>query len=600
MKPTERMLQSIKKSIPDATLEKYLGSGEFGVVHKAVLLEKTGKINVAIKTYDISIIRTTKPHQLKIIVDKINDEISSLKTLVSPSVIKIYKVVHDEQGEIIHLVLEFCEGGDLDQALSKRKTGYPESQVKIWLKDLAEGFLLLDSHKIIHRDIKPANLLLNGGKIVIADFGVSKFGHLGVTFTRCGSPLFAAPEVLLHLGHNTKADVWSLGVTIYMLLYGKDPWNCWNGFTRQPLNGDILDKKIYSGDRLSFPSDPPIESSLKNLLKRMIVFEQEDRISWQGILDSPYLKDFFSSAAVSGFVDTENQIPATKNASKTFNFASQNNSEHPVKAGNGTLLIDSDVSEAVGLSTAMLHQNPVGFFHNPPDKQTPEKTASSYFTYLCNCVKFFLETGVAFEYCQNHPDVYHTDIWKRMGLLGAIVNKVNLELVKNSLFEIESKAQPKSIETIIVAYYNNPDLGKYKQKLLDYKPRVDKALKNSIDFMQKNYVGNTVAWTLVALQSPGFTESSAAAKLANKEAHVLSIEASKMNQKGLLRDDTFFHVKQALGRVYLCLTYQNAMEFREKSSKKPFDWKAFLSKLNNEQDVDELYLTATDYCATHQ
>lgn len=79
----------------------------------------------------------------------------------------------------------------------------------------------------MHRDIKPANILLHNGKIKIADFGLSKClkSPTDVADTMVGSPLYMSPEVLKGESYTMKADIWSLGIVLFEMVYGTCPFD---------------------------------------------------------------------------------------------------------------------------------------------------------------------------------------------------------------------------------------------------------------------------------------------------------------------------------------------------------------------------------------
>lgn len=86
---------------------------------------------------------------------------------------------------------------------------------------ILNSFKTLVKHKIMHRDFKLANILLHDGEIKIADFGFSKLlTNEEFTETMLGSPLNMAPEVLGGTQYNSKADIWSIGVVFYEMLFG--------------------------------------------------------------------------------------------------------------------------------------------------------------------------------------------------------------------------------------------------------------------------------------------------------------------------------------------------------------------------------------------
>lgn len=143
----------------------------------------------------------------------------------------------------IYLVLEYCSGGELFDYLVARKR-LSETEVRTIMRDLFHALLYIHSKGFAHRDIKPENILMDDKrKIKLIDFGLAanlatnKFKFLE---TCCGSPAYAAPELLLGLKYSGPAiDVWSSGVLFYSLLTGRLPF--------EDENLQILYRKIQSG-----------------------------------------------------------------------------------------------------------------------------------------------------------------------------------------------------------------------------------------------------------------------------------------------------------------------------------------------------------------
>lgn len=111
------------------------------------------------------------------------------------------------------------------------------------------GFKVLHENKIMHRDVKLANIFLHDDIVVIGDFGFAKMGDVAVT--NLGTPMTMAPELLLsnsNKSYSSKADLWSLGVCFYHMLYGKMPFEA---KTYEALKNKV---RLYSGDNTKFPS----------------------------------------------------------------------------------------------------------------------------------------------------------------------------------------------------------------------------------------------------------------------------------------------------------------------------------------------------------
>ena len=123
----------------------------------------------------------------------------------------------------------------------------------------------MKDEKIIHRDIKPKNILIHGGNVKISDFGVAKiinehnFDKESTTFS--GTYQFMSPQILRQDKYTYQTDIWSLGITLYFMLFKKHPWT----------TGKILGilKELEQG--ILFPEEIAISPQLHDLLTRMLI-----------------------------------------------------------------------------------------------------------------------------------------------------------------------------------------------------------------------------------------------------------------------------------------------------------------------------------------
>lgn len=151
----------------------------------------------------------------------LESEIKVLKSCECHNIIKLYDM--KKTANNYYLVLEYCNEGDLDSYVKKRRFLTEEEAIEI-LCEVINGFRHLYNHKILHRDLKLANILRHDGVTKIADFGFSKMlGPEALAETMLGSPLNMAPEVLNNQEYSNKADIYSLGVCYYWMLFGKYP-----------------------------------------------------------------------------------------------------------------------------------------------------------------------------------------------------------------------------------------------------------------------------------------------------------------------------------------------------------------------------------------
>eukprot|EP01060_Flectonema_neradi_P026238 TRINITY_DN350_c0_g1_i8.p1 TRINITY_DN350_c0_g1~~TRINITY_DN350_c0_g1_i8.p1 ORF type:complete len:1252 (+),score=234.96 TRINITY_DN350_c0_g1_i8:188-3943(+) len=200
-----------------------LGAGSFGTVVLG-MLEKDGSL-LAVKTV---------PAQQESTVCKLREEISRMTRLSHPNVIKYIGEQYDKPRGVMHIFMEFIEGGSLHQMAESSILS--EQTVSRLLRQALEGLRYIHSCGIIHRDIKGSNLLFTKeGRVVVADFGCSRedTGSAG-SMTFAGTPPFIAPEIILTHGasengasviYKPPADIWSFGCTMVELLNrGRSPW----------------------------------------------------------------------------------------------------------------------------------------------------------------------------------------------------------------------------------------------------------------------------------------------------------------------------------------------------------------------------------------
>ncbi|KAK3309159.1 kinase-like domain-containing protein [Chaetomium strumarium] len=251
---------------------KTLGEGSFGKVKLAVH-RGTGQ-QVALK------IISRKNLISRDMQGRVEREIEYLQLLRHPHIIKLYTVIKTPT-EII-MVLEYAGGELFDYIVQHGKM--QEDEARRFFQQMLCAVEYCHRHKIVHRDLKPENLLLDDNlNVKIADFGLSNIMTDGNFLkTSCGSPNYAAPEVIggkLYAG--PEVDVWSCGVILYVLLVGRLP------FDHEHI--PTLFAKIARG---SYMVPTWMSPGAANLIKKMLVVNPVQRATIEEIRQDPwFLKD---------------------------------------------------------------------------------------------------------------------------------------------------------------------------------------------------------------------------------------------------------------------------------------------------------------------
>lgn len=253
-------------------LNKTLGTGTFGKV-KLAYHEYTGQ-EVAVK-----ILNRRKIKNLDV-VEKIKREIQNLKLVRHPHIIKLYQVISSPTE--FYMVMEYVPGGELFEYIVK-KGRLSEKESRTIFQQLLSGIDYCHRHNVVHRDLKPENLLLDDNQnIRIADFGLSNMMQDGEFLrTSCGSPNYAAPEVIsgkLYAG--PEIDIWSSGVILYALVCGVLPFD--------DEHVPKLFQKIRSG---VFNIPDHVSKDVGYLIRRMLEVDQVKRITIEEIKKYPWFKE---------------------------------------------------------------------------------------------------------------------------------------------------------------------------------------------------------------------------------------------------------------------------------------------------------------------
>ncbi|XP_078033887.1 testis-specific serine/threonine kinase [Augochlora pura] len=204
---------------------KKIGQGSYATVHLAEYVDGTSskKLRLACKIFD----KEKAPE------DFLNKffprELEILTKIENPHLIQVHSIL--QRGPRVFIFMRYADNGDLlDFVL--RNGVVPEQQSKLWFRQMASGLHYLHGKNIAHRDLKCENILLSRKfNVKLADFGFARFcvdqaGRRVLSNTYCGSAAYAAPEVVSGTPYNPKlADVWSLGIILFVMLNASMPFD---------------------------------------------------------------------------------------------------------------------------------------------------------------------------------------------------------------------------------------------------------------------------------------------------------------------------------------------------------------------------------------
>lgn len=246
------------------TLGQTLGVGTFGKV-------KIGEHQLTKHKVAVKILNRQKIKSLDV-VGKIRREIQNLKLFRHPHIIKLYQVISTPTD--IFMIMEYVSGGELFDYIVKHGK-LKEYEARRFFQQIISGVDYCHRHMIVHRDLKPENLLLDHNlHVKIADFGLSNMMMDGEFLrTSCGSPNYAAPEVIsgkLYAG--PEVDIWSCGVILYALLCGTLPFD--------DEHVPTLFRKIKSG---IFPIPEYLNKTVVSMLCHMLQIDPMKRATIEDI-----------------------------------------------------------------------------------------------------------------------------------------------------------------------------------------------------------------------------------------------------------------------------------------------------------------------------
>ena len=209
------------------TIEKYLAAGAFGKVFRGQWDTKP----IALKQIDLRHAARKLELTSEEVTEAMQWEVARLATVNHPNLVQFYGLYQDGNEGYTYMVMEFCEGGTLQDKLGK--IDVPWSQRWQWALQISEALVYLHQEGVLHRDLKAENILLDSqGRAKLADLGVAQVDALlqeteaSVVATGFQDKRFIAPENVRNETVSSKAtDVYALGLVLWQLVTSQEPKN---------------------------------------------------------------------------------------------------------------------------------------------------------------------------------------------------------------------------------------------------------------------------------------------------------------------------------------------------------------------------------------
>ena len=264
--------------IKDYEIKKKLGIGTYGTVYLVSKKSNNSIDNNNDKLYVIKQIPLfgLTPSEIK----EVKLEASILSQIKSTFVVKFYDSFEEDNN--LNIVMEYCEGGDLDKIICNKKK-FPLDEDFIWkiFIQITLGLTSIHNLKILHRDLKTSNIFLTKDlNVKIGDLGVAKKLSKGsFAKTIIGTPYYLSPEICEEKPYNEKSDIWALGCILYELCTFNHPFNA-------KSQGALILKILNN-------NPAPIKKSYDENLQKLIILILEKNLykrpSCKTILKLPYI-----------------------------------------------------------------------------------------------------------------------------------------------------------------------------------------------------------------------------------------------------------------------------------------------------------------------
>ena len=298
-------LQDTEISLSSLHYIKFLGKGKFGTVSLV-----HNKKNV----YAIKAISRKSVEREKILAKYFVNERKIMLSLDHPFIIKMVKSMKNKH--FCFLLIEFINGTNLDEYLSRRESKQNVYETQFYIGSMLLMLDYLQKKFIAHRDIKPSNIMIDSnGYLKMIDFGTAKV-LTDYTSTIIGTPHYIAPEILQGRGYSLSCDFWSIGICMYEIFYGKYPFG---NYANEVIE---IYKEVLKKD-FSFPVENSRVANVNSFIRSLLTKKVNERICNVSKLKKKAFFEGFEFDKLNDFKLKPPHKPSKQNFSKYLN------EEHP-------------------------------------------------------------------------------------------------------------------------------------------------------------------------------------------------------------------------------------------------------------------------------
>ena len=254
-----------------------IGKGNFGRISK--IIRKSDHKTLIWKELDYGQMSEKEKEQIV-------SEVNILRELKHPNIVRYYDRIIDKKHSRIYIIMEYCEGGDLNQLIKRCKKNNEFIAEDIIWKIYTQVLLaihIIHNHKegkILHRDIKPSNIFLDkDNNVKLGDFGLSRelSNESNFAYSHVGTPYYMSPEQIDETKYNEKSDIWSLGCFLYELTTFHPPF--------EAKNQIMLAMRIKSGKVEKI--NKKYSEELWRVITWMLTVDYNERPSSEELLNIP-------------------------------------------------------------------------------------------------------------------------------------------------------------------------------------------------------------------------------------------------------------------------------------------------------------------------